>query len=510
MKKFSKILSVALLVAMVLSLGITSAFADDDAAPTYSLTINRDSSWQASTTEDRNATFTYYKVFDAKDIDKTAGTAVYTVDSAEKAEAIKGTGLFNADLAADGSYYVTLKSNSTGAADIAAALKTMVEANTKLFPGASVTSEANPVIISGLKAGYYLLVASNGSVLGVQTLDNVTINEKNDYPKLDKQEKKANGTWVDTTVMPAELNTYIDYKLEVKVPANANQAIYVYDKMTEGLTYDTTSLAANVITTTDGTTTSTEVPFTAISNTDTKHYVDGQTWQIEFAEATVKAHLGETITITYRALVNDTTLEKDERNNTATLKYDDNNYVITDHVDYTTYFGGIYKVDPNDAAADMAGVKFTLTLNDAVAASEGVEAKAATPVKVRWVDDETTGGYYVVDPNGTSNEVETKKIGDNYVIRIRGLDNDKTYILTETETKTGYNLLKDPVTLTKTEDKGTAFADKLGNTFDRVENNKGSVLPSTGGIGTTIFYVVGGVLVLAAIILLVTKKRMSE
>jgi LPXTG-motif cell wall-anchored protein len=43
-----------------------------------------------------------------------------------------------------------------------------------------------------------------------------------------------------------------------------------------------------------------------------------------------------------------------------------------------------------------------------------------------------------------------------------------------------------------------------------IVNNKGTQLPSTGGIGTTIFYVVGGVLVLAAIILLVTKKRMSE
>lgn len=42
-----------------------------------------------------------------------------------------------------------------------------------------------------------------------------------------------------------------------------------------------------------------------------------------------------------------------------------------------------------------------------------------------------------------------------------------------------------------------------------VENNQGSTLPTTGGMGTTIFYVVGSILVLGAAILLITKKRMS-
>ncbi|MBQ7437567.1 MAG: LPXTG cell wall anchor domain-containing protein [Oscillospiraceae bacterium] len=95
-------------------------------------------------------------------------------------------------------------------------------------------------------------------------------------------------------------------------------------------------------------------------------------------------------------------------------------------------------------------------------------------------------------------------------MKIRGLDNDKNYILTETETKDGYNLLNGTVTLTKVKDEGTAFADKAANTFDKVENNKGTTLPSTGGIGTTIFYVVGSILVVAAGVLLITKKRMSR
>ncbi|MBR3175635.1 MAG: LPXTG cell wall anchor domain-containing protein, partial [Oscillospiraceae bacterium] len=108
-----------------------------------------------------------------------------------------------------------------------------------------------------------------------------------------------------------------------------------------------------------------------------------------------------------------------------------------------------------------------------------------------------------------------------------------TYGLLETKAPTGYNLMKDPIiiTLTGSYDGTNAKVTTTNNSVtitngtiavgaDQhplqpvatacVNNQSGTQLPSTGGIGTTIFYVVGGVLVLAAIILLVTKKRMSE
>ena len=98
---------------------------------------------------------------------------------------------------------------------------------------------------------------------------------------------------------------------------------------------------------------------------------------------------------------------------------------------------------------------------------------------------------------------------------IVGLDAG-TYTLLETTTPSGYNTCE-PITViisaTHTEKKeGTDATTDLTNSKNmnnKVVNKKGSTLPSTGGMGTTIFYVVGSILVLGAAILLITKKRMS-
>ena len=127
--------------------------------------------------------------------------------------------------------------------------------------------------------------------------------------------------------------------------------------------------------------------------------------------------------------------------------------------------------------------------------------------------------------------------GENGTIEIDGLDAD-TYYLRETQAPAGYNKLKDPLSLkpskisetvtvtsttvyydadgkvsqTETQYSKTTieYNEKLKTAAYAVENRKGTELPSTGGVGTTIFYVVGGTLVLAAVVLLVTRKRMKS
>ena len=106
---------------------------------------------------------------------------------------------------------------------------------------------------------------------------------------------------------------------------------------------------------------------------------------------------------------------------------------------------------------------------------------------------------------------------------IKGLDDATDYFLYETKAPEGYNKLDKPVKFNITAqynedgsmvEKGYPTVSIDGNASNtlstNVINNVGSTLPSTGGIGTTIFYVVGVILMLGAGVLLVTKKRMSS
>ena len=105
---------------------------------------------------------------------------------------------------------------------------------------------------------------------------------------------------------------------------------------------------------------------------------------------------------------------------------------------------------------------------------------------------------------GTEYDVPETISGTTAVASFTGLVNG-TYTLVETTVPTGYNKAADStVTIADTDFNANVSASAT------VVNNQGTELPSTGGIGTTIFYVVGSILVVAAGVLLITKKRMSR
>ena len=109
-------------------------------------------------------------------------------------------------------------------------------------------------------------------------------------------------------------------------------------------------------------------------------------------------------------------------------------------------------------------------------------------------------------------------------ISIKGLDDEKEYYLYETKAPGGYNALTAPVKIKITDNTYDSIGNQIvtqpnvvfngSNAYSgvgfEVENNRGTTLPGTGGIGTTIFYVIGGGLMVAAAILLITKKRMEN
>ena len=140
--------------------------------------------------------------------------------------------------------------------------------------------------------------------------------------------------------------------------------------------------------------------------------------------------------------------------------------------------------------------------------------------------DSTTQKYEkvtVVNKETVATEINTVGYTDvNGILTFEGL-NAGEYTITELVAPSGYNLLKDSITVKITENAnmgnanwtvtkdGTTLSAGDDNLFSfNVENNSGKELPSTGGMGTTLFYVIGGLLVVGAGIALVTKKRMNK
>ena len=507
----------ALVLALMLVLGMTSAMA-------ATITINRDSSWQASTEEDRKATYTWYRIFDANLDD--ADHPVYTLsgtDAAAKVAVLPS--IFTANLAADGKYYITLAAN-TPDATVFAALATLVSEHSDLFPGTDVTSASNPVTLDvGTPDGYFFIKASNGKDVVVDTTGTKTVTEKNDYPTIDKKQSKTEDNYVDDE-LNVKVGSTIYYEVTVHIPADANKDIVVGDKMSSGLTYNSTAGL---------TFDPSAIEHSDVASTDAGYNAEA-TWQIKFTPAQYENYLGQDIKITFSAVVNNNALVDTGRENEVTLTYDNGNYVLKDKVEFDIGAAAIVKYD--GATADLNSETNALSVATGATAIKYLEAtftlKDASDNAVN-VKEATTGtkGVYVVDTTATSNVVVSDK-NNNGVILIYGLEPGTTYTLTETATEDGYNLLSGSVTLTPVVvDKANANATKVtvaeasgvsaGNAsadadhtveltalqVAKVENRKGSTLPSTGGIGTTIFYVAGSILVLAAVIFLVTKRRMN-
>ena len=228
---------------------------------------------------------------------------------------------------------------------------------------------------------------------------------------------------------------------------------------------------------------------------------------------------GAEIVITYEATVADTAVIDGEGNtNKATITYTvdgDEGNPSQETVEDTiyTFAIAIKKVDQNGKALDGAVFEFPFYVKEN-ADDDGAYIYAGT-----------TAG------NGLTNSLTTP---ENGLIIVKGVK-DGSYQITETNPPKGYNKLTGPVTVEaqktgKTTTSTTTYLDKDGNVVDKDEeyetevlieietlsatstvavNKSGSTLPATGGIGTTIFYIVGGMLVIGAGVVLITRRRMD-
>lgn len=367
--------------------------------------------------------------------------------------------------------------------------------------------------------GYYLIKDKDGSLSGsepyttylVSVVGNVTINPKSSaVPEFKKKLKDTNDStgdvsdWQDSA--DYDIGDDIPFRLQGTVPEDYDSyKTYYYafhDVEEAGLTFDPDSVEVFVGDEVTGT------KITTGYTVDTSP-ADGCTFEIVFDD--LKKVSGVTansiITVTYKSQLNGNAVLGEHGNvNKAQLEYSNNprgdgkGETPWDNVIVFTYKVVVNKVD--QAGQPLVGAQFTLTK------------------KI----------------NGGTEVVKTMTIdgSDKSLFTLSGLD-DGEYTLTETVTPANYNTIspitftvnatheiewdsistRDNVLTSLTGDKKvgeiTFDVDKTaGSLSTNVINNIGTTLPGTGGIGTTIFYVVGGGLMVAAAILLITKKRMEN
>ena len=467
-KTFKKLFAALLAAALVLAMAVP-AFAVTNATK-GSITIDGTVSGE---------TYTIYRMFKLDSYNAESNTYSYTVESAW--EGFFKTGAGGNYITLDGQNHPTWtaadENDSTTVAAFAKAA--LAWAADKKISGTKETATGGTVTFSNLDLGYYLVDSSLGALCGLNTTTpNVTIKEKNGQPTIEKEVKNGDA-WGTTN--DAKIGDTVEFKITIHVEAGA-QSYKVTDTMEKGLSFISGSVKIDNEALNDN------------NATLTLKQNDGDpTFTLAFADSYVANKVGQDIVVTYTATLNENAVVAGNKNS-ATLHYSNKQTVNKETTTYTYEFD-LLKVDGADHKL-LNGAEFKL-----YDAENGGSVIKVVPV---------AGGYRVANGDETG-AVDTIKV--NGKVHISGLDKT-TYWLEETKAPDGYNKLTErkPVNLTNGSNNTTLTSDTWSEADHgvAVENNAGAILPGTGGMGTTLFYVIGGGLMVAALVLLITKKRMEH
>ncbi len=422
---------------------------------------------------------------------------------------------------------------------LAAYIKAAIDADSATYASlmvdsATATAGSGNIVTATLSAdeyGYYFINTNLGSLAILDsTTSTAKITEKNDAPSADKEVTEIEGEAVtsdsDKTV---EIGDEVEYQITITGGEGfVDYDIVATDILSKGLTAPSASDV--VVYDSEGNTWALDTDYTVEFESETT--TDGQgntsatgrtimTITLKSADnggnyLSTLTDTADVIYITYTATVNSDAAEYSNSTtgitNEVTLTYGrDGSYetkTVTEEVD--TFRFGIYKYA---GTSGLAGAKFTVY--DSTGTALGfVKTTGAEPDNFVYYRLATDEELQDPDAYGVVYEIETE--GKPDTVLFEGLDAG-TYTVKEVEAPAGYNILNGEITVVIDSDGNRTYTytgtDGMVTTtsgaYVSVKNESGSTLPSAGGMGTRIFYTVGGILVVGAGILLITKRRMK-
>ena len=505
MKHARKLASLLLALVMVFALA-TTAFAQEVPG-----TDGKEGSITISNAA-KGETYKIYKLFNATvSADKTS--IAYTGEIPTS---------LNTYFTADKHGYISATADATDGENMSEGLKTALKDWTRTATAAkTATSDGSALKFKGLDLGYYVVTTSQGEqLISVDsTMKDVTIVDKNSSTPKDLT-KTATGTATDKSVSIGDTVTYtVRFKTSNYYGAGTEAKEIVSYTIQDTLPDFLTDVrVTSIIVDNDGSDTTTNDRATV-----TAQFVDKKI-VINWYDKTNNQFLydnGATVTITYTAVVTDkAAIDGNGNTNTVTLTWttkgsdQPESNPIEKNETIFTYAIALKKVNNKGVALPGAVFEF--------------------PFYVQPTPDANGAYIYAgtTSEDGLTNKITTP---DSGVIVVKGVKSG-TYEIKEVTAPAGYNKLTAPVTVqavktNSTSTHTTVYLDKDGNIANTetdktigvnvdidtiaatavvVVNKAGTELPSTGGMGTTVFYVLGTVLVMGAVVLLVTKKRMSR
>ncbi len=557
MKKAKKLVSLLLAVVMLLSLAVSVGAAGgttpsvSDAVAGNAENMQGEGNGKITITNAKAGhKYRLYQVLYLESFNKDTGAYIYKENN-------KWSTWLNSNL--NGSLKDYIKKNDKGYIEwannftskdyVQGFAQLLIEQADSMPVVAEITPTGSTIEFTNLKMGYYLIDSTLGSLCVLDTVDGeISVTAKNSEPTVNKkveEDSLANGYGEKND---ADIGQVINFKATLNVPAGTENLIF-HDSMSDGLTFieikKITVEGTGDITQTETNAGVTQTNYTVVTNVSADSCDESLGGKCDFHIEFTPYFLKNKTTVATNNVVIEYTAKLNEKANvgietgnpnTCNVSYSEKNIFASKSETKTyTFKLPIFKYTnksiqvqttasreegKDTQPAGLAGAKFILSTDGTQTSSADVAD--STKIKFKQKKDKSGnpifGMYYVTQDADGVYEIESNAQGN---IEVVGLD-DTQYYLYETKAPDGYEIMGGCVnvkingvfaTPDSTGGKGPGtIIQGLGTEVDKISvlNQSGTRLPATGGIGTTIFYVVGSILLVGATILLIVKKRMND